>query len=57
MSLFKVPDEATKELMTAFYSNWLDKKINIPAAFRTAQLEMKKRNKDPEMWAGFVLVQ
>lgn len=57
MSLWKVPDAATKELMTTFYRNWLDKKINIPTAFRDAQLEMKKRNKDPEMWAGFVLVQ
>lgn len=57
ISLWKVPDEATKDLMTAFYRNWLDKKTNIPAAFRDAQLEMKKRYKDPEMWAGFVLVQ
>lgn len=57
MSLWKVPDEATKELMTAFYRNWLDKKMDIPAAFRAAQMEIKNKFKDPEMWAGFVLVQ
>ena len=56
MSLWKVPDVATKDLMSAFYRNWLDKKMDIPGAFRAAQLEMKKKFKDPEMWAGFVLV-
>ncbi len=57
MSLWSVPDDATKDLMSAFYRNWLDKKIDIPSAFREAQLEMKKKDKDPEKWAGFVLVQ
>jgi len=56
MSLWKVPDEATKDLMSAFYRNWLGGNIDIPTAFRAAQLEMKKKNKDPEKWAGFVLV-
>lgn len=57
MSLWEVPAEATKDLMSTFYRNWLDRKMDIPTAFRVAQLEMKKKNKDPEMWAGFVLVQ
>ncbi len=57
MSLWKVPDEATKDLMLAFYRNWLDLGMDIPTAFRSAQLEMKKKNKDPEMWAGFILLQ
>lgn len=56
MSLWHVPDEATKDLMSAFYRNWLDLGMDIPTAFRTAQLEMKKKSKDPEKWAGFVLV-
>lgn len=57
LSLWQVPDEATEELMSAFYANWLNKKMDIPAAFRQAQLALKKKYKDPEMWAGFVLVE
>lgn len=55
MSLWKVPDEATKELMLAFYKNWLTEKQSIPTAFREAQEAMKKRYDNPKYWAGFVL--
>lgn len=57
MSLWRVPDVATKDLMNLFYSKWLDEKMDIPGAFRAAQLEMKKKDNDPEKWAGFVLMQ
>lgn len=57
ISLWAVPDAATEELMTLFYSRWLTQKMDIPTAFHHAQLDMKKKYKDPEMWAGFVLVE
>ena len=57
ISLWDVPDEATKELMSLFYRNWLDKKMDIPTAFRGAQLALKKKNNNPEHWAGFILLQ
>lgn len=55
MSLWSVPEESTKELMTMFYQNWLEKGQDIPSAFRSAQLDMKKKDKDPDKWAGFIL--
>ncbi|HMG14158.1 MAG TPA: tetratricopeptide repeat protein, partial [Saprospiraceae bacterium] len=59
MSLWKVDDNATMELMTSLYSKWLDKKhpLTIPEAFRSAQAEMRKKNRNPYYWAGFVLVE
>jgi CHAT domain-containing protein len=57
ISLWAVPDAATEELMTLFYTRWLTQKMDIPTAFHYAQLDMKKKYKDPEMWAGFVLVE
>ncbi|HMG14587.1 MAG TPA: CHAT domain-containing tetratricopeptide repeat protein [Saprospiraceae bacterium] len=59
MSLWKVDDNATMELMTSFYSKWLDKKhpLSVPEAFRSAQAEMRKKNRNPYFWAGFVLVE
>ena len=57
MSLWQVPDHETKEFMEAFYKNWLDNKMDIPAAFRTAQKQMRERFLNPFQWAGFVLVE
>ncbi|MEZ4959270.1 MAG: CHAT domain-containing tetratricopeptide repeat protein [Saprospiraceae bacterium] len=57
MSLWQVPDLQTKELMTAFYVNWLEKKMEIPDAFHAAQSEMKGRYTSPFYWAGFLLVE
>lgn len=57
MSLWQVPDFQTQELMTTFYKNWLQDKITIPEAFRTAQNEMKEKYQSPYFWAGFVLVE
>jgi CHAT domain-containing protein/Flp pilus assembly protein TadD len=56
MSLWKVPDEATRQLMTSFYRYWLTDKMSLEDAFRRAQTEMKNKYEDPEMWAGFVLI-
>ncbi|MBK8568206.1 MAG: CHAT domain-containing protein [Saprospiraceae bacterium] len=57
MSLWKVPDQETQELMTLFYKRWLEGKMAIPDAFRSAQTEMRKLYPSPYYWAGFVLVE
>lgn len=57
MSLWKVQDYHTQELMIAFYRNWLLDKQTIPEAFRSAQLEMRERYESPYFWAGFVLME
>ncbi|MEJ7736138.1 MAG: CHAT domain-containing protein [Chitinophagaceae bacterium] len=55
ISLWKVPDEATVELMTVFYSNWLDGQTTREA-LRRAQLKMKEKY-PPYFWAAFILVE
>lgn len=57
MSLWQVPDKQTQELMSIFYKNWLNRKMDIPRAFAAAQQSMRKRYADPFYWAGFVLVE
>ncbi|MBK9017947.1 MAG: CHAT domain-containing protein [Saprospiraceae bacterium] len=58
MSLWKVNDQSTRELMTDFYQQWLTNGLTIPDVFRTAQSNMKKKYPDaPYHWAGFVLVE
>ncbi|MBS1910888.1 MAG: CHAT domain-containing protein [Bacteroidetes bacterium] len=56
MSLWKVPDKQTQELMELFYTNWLDKHMSKPEALREAQREMAGRYNDPYYWGAFVLV-
>ena len=55
MSLWKVPDEQTMELMTVFYKYWLKGKA-IKEAFSLAQNKMKKKY-EPYYWAAFVLIE
>ena len=55
VSLWQVPDKETGELMTAFYSYWLNGK-NIEEAFYQAQAELRKKY-SPFYWAAFVLVE
>ncbi|MBC7774714.1 MAG: CHAT domain-containing protein [Phycisphaerae bacterium] len=57
MSLWQVPDFQTQELMTTFYSHWIEDKMAVPEAFRSAQKAMKEKYRDPFFWAGFVLVE
>jgi CHAT domain-containing protein len=55
MSLWNVDDEATQELMTTFYKEWLisgDKK----AAFKAAQLALKEKYTYPFYWGAFILI-
>jgi CHAT domain-containing protein len=55
MSLWKVSDAGTQELMTLFYKHWITDK-NTASAFQKAQLEMMKKNPNPYIWAAFVCV-
>jgi CHAT domain-containing protein len=55
MSLWKVPDEATAELMTTFYDEWLAGK-NKQDAFKTAQQKVRGIYKSPYYWAAFVMM-
>lgn len=55
MSLWKVDDAATQQLMTAFYSNWV-KLGNKQKAFKQAQLQLLARHKDPFLWGAFVMM-
>ncbi len=57
MSLWQVPDFATQELMTLFYTYWLKEKMELPDAFRKAQQAVREKKPDPFYWAGFVLVE
>lgn len=56
VSLWKVPDNESMELMTLFYSE-LVKTNNIDSSFSKAQKVMRNRYPfEPQKWAGFVLV-
>ena len=55
MSLWKVDDSATKDLMTAFYKEYL-KTGNKRASFLAAQRKIKKKYKDPIYWGAFVML-
>ncbi len=56
VSLWNVDDEATKELMLAFYDN-LNKGMDKAEALRQAQLKIMRTPKwrHPKYWAAFVL--
>ncbi len=55
VSLWRVPDKETAELMTTFYTYWMKGKI-ISDAFAQAQADMRKKYA-PFYWAAFVLVE
>ena len=57
MSLWKVPDEKTRELMQYFYQFCFSSK-SISEAFNAAQNMMRNKYPDsPYYWAGFTLLQ
>jgi CHAT domain-containing protein len=55
MSLWKVDDAATQQLMSTFYSNWL-KLGNKQKAFKQAQLQLMTKYKEPYYWGAFVMM-
>lgn len=57
MSLWKVDDKATMELMIRFYSGWLnDAGGNKQEALRNAQLKLREKFSHPFFWGAFVMV-
>ena len=55
MSLWKVPDDATAELMTTFYEQWLSGQTK-QNAFKAAQLKVREKYESPYYWAAFVMM-
>ena len=57
VSLWSVPDAPTAELMTEFYKNWKERKLDKAQALRQAMLTIMKRpNAQPKDWAAFTLI-
>lgn len=57
MSLWKVSDQHTAEMMTEFYHQWLQGGRTIREAFYGAQQKMREKYRFPHLWAGFVLIE
>jgi len=55
ITLWQIPDEETRQLMNLFYQNVFNGDSYF-SALRNAQLEMKKNNSNPAIWAGFELI-
>ena len=55
MSMWSVDDDATQELMTAFYKEWLATG-NKQASFRKAQYVVKEKYPEPFYWGAFIMV-
>jgi CHAT domain-containing protein/Tfp pilus assembly protein PilF len=55
MSLWKVNDEATQELMTLFMRNFI-RLNNKQKAFSEAQIALKKKYPHPYFWGAFVMI-
>ncbi len=54
-TLWKIPDEQSKELIILFYKNVVDNQ-DYETALRNAQLTFKAKYKHPYYWAAFVLL-
>ncbi|MEZ4961426.1 MAG: CHAT domain-containing protein [Saprospiraceae bacterium] len=57
VSLWQIPDKESAVFMERFYTQWLSEGKEIRDAFYETQQWMRKRYKDPFVWAGFVLVE
>jgi CHAT domain-containing protein len=56
VSLWKVDDKATSQLMSSFYDNWFNKNMTKRNAFAEAQRKLMEQYPDPHYWAAFVIV-
>jgi CHAT domain-containing protein len=56
MSLWKVDDTATQEVMSLFYEHLLVKKLPKREAFTQAQNKLKEKYGSPYYWGAFVMV-
>ena len=57
VSLWPVKDKESVVFMNLFYTKWLTEGMEIRDAFHETQKWMRNKYKDPEVWAGFVLVE
>lgn len=55
ISLWKVDDQITQELMVNFYKHLFNGKSEREA-LKLAQLELLKKTDNPRLWAGFIVV-
>ena len=55
VSLWKIDDRVTGELMGRFYENLLRERMPLPAALTEAQIHIRSQRPSPFYWAGFVL--
>jgi CHAT domain-containing protein len=55
MSLWKVDDAATQQLMTNFYTNW-SKTGDKLKSFKQAQQQLMAKYKEPYYWGAFVMM-
>lgn len=56
MSLWKVNDASTQELMSSFYKNFMTTG-NKQKSFKDAQLALREKYKEPYFWGAFVMVE
>ncbi|MCB9347282.1 MAG: CHAT domain-containing protein [Lewinellaceae bacterium] len=57
LSLWKVPDRQTTQLMEVFYKKWVEDKMPLRDAFLAAQRHLRDEGWPPYYWAGFVLLE
>lgn len=55
MSLWKVSDEATQSLMSAFYKQWMGGQQK-EEAFLAAQRQLRERFPEPYYWGAFIML-
>jgi CHAT domain-containing protein len=55
MSMFKVDDDATQQLMVTFYRGWLETG-EMRASFIQAKKEVRNTYKDPIYWGAFIMI-
>ncbi|MGH2554006.1 MAG: CHAT domain-containing protein, partial [Chitinophagaceae bacterium] len=56
MSLWKVDDAATQQLMNIFYTNWT-KNGDKQKSFKQAQQQLMTKYKEPYYWGAFVMME
>jgi len=56
VSLWKVDDAATQEMMRFFYENLLIKKQEKHVAFANSQKKLREKYKEPYYWGAFVMI-
>ncbi|MCU0439394.1 MAG: CHAT domain-containing protein [Raineya sp.] len=56
MSLFKVDDSVTAELMSEFYEHYLENPQEPREAFRKAKMTIKAKYPKPLLWGAFVMI-